>query len=211
MAGNDRYRNGENHGEGEKSPRFTVSDRRFWRGRDELQVEGGPGPQESRRLPTYLEELQQKLEEKDNKLREYIAEIKKENEEFRSRLTRDMERRVETEKLNLIKGFLAILDNLDRALDSGRRLQNPEAFRVGVQMIRDQFMNQLSINGVQRLNRRGEVFNPETDEAVEVVAATKKEEDNMILEEIEPGYVRDDYLIRPAKVRVGKYIAENSH
>jgi molecular chaperone GrpE len=209
MPGDDKYQTNGNHDESKKSPRFSVSDRRFWIEKSASEGEEVLVSQEARRLPTYVEELQQKLEEKDKKLKEYIAEIKKENEEFRSRLTKEMEKRLEGEKLNIVKEFLIILDNLDRALDSGRSLENPEAFMTGVQMIRDQFLNQLSINGIQRLNRIGEEFNPEIDEAVEVVPATKKEQDNLILGEIEPGYVHNENLIRPAKVRVGKYISEN--
>lgn len=206
MLDSDKYQMSGNHDEIKESPKFVVSDKRFWIAKGDSEGEEGPGPQESKRLPTYLEELQQKLEEKDKKLKEYIAEIKKENEEFRGRLTKDMERRLEAEKLNLIKGFLGILDNLDRALDSGKALENPESFMTGVQIIRDQFLNQISINGVQRLNRIGEVFNPETDEAVEVVTAANKEGDNLVLGEIEPGYVQNNHLVRPAKVKVGKHI-----
>jgi molecular chaperone GrpE len=209
---NDKIQIDNNHDEPKESPKFTISDKRFWLAENESKEEGdAPLSQERRKLPTYLEELEQKLEEKDKKLKEYITEIKKENEEFRSRLNRDMERKLESEKANLMKGFLEILDNLDRALDSGKGHENPEAFMTGVQMIRDQFLNQLSTNGIQRLNRIGEIFDPETDEAIEVVRTTKEEEDNLVLGEIEPGYVQNDHLIRPAKVRVGKYLTENIH
>jgi molecular chaperone GrpE len=195
----------ENQDTSPEATRFSVKDRRFWVTKSPDQEEIPESP-EKRRLPTYLEELQQKLDEKDKKLKEYIAEVKKENEEFRNRLTRDMERRLEGEKSNLIKGFLTILDSLDRALDSGKPTENPEAFFTGIQIIRNQFLTQLNNNGVQRLSRVGEPFNPETDEAIEVVITNKREEDNLVLEEIESGYIMNDRLIRPAKVKVGRFV-----
>jgi len=197
----------EEHIKSNETPKFTVKDKRFWVTKSGDQSEESTVEyQEKRRLPTYLEELQQKLEEKDRKLKEYVEEIRRENEEFRNRLTRNMEKKLEGEKGDIVKGFLTVLDNLERALDSGRPAENPEAFLEGVQIIRNQFLSQLNSIGVERLRRVGEPFNPETDEAIELITTSKKEEDNIVLEEIQAGYVMNGRLIRPAKVKVGKYV-----
>ena len=74
--------------EHEDKPKVMVTDRRHWVSESE-EGEGGEEPQTEDRLPTYVEQLKQEAEEKDKRLREYIAAFKEksaENDEFRARL-----------------------------------------------------------------------------------------------------------------------------
>ncbi|HIE42593.1 MAG TPA: nucleotide exchange factor GrpE, partial [Nitrospinaceae bacterium] len=73
------------------------------------------------RLPTYVERLKQEAEEKDKRLREYIAAYKVksgEDDEFRDRLEKDNEIRLDQFKANLFSRLIPILDNLTRAIQT---------------------------------------------------------------------------------------------
>ncbi|MBO0862444.1 MAG: nucleotide exchange factor GrpE, partial [Chloracidobacterium sp.] len=50
---------------------------------------------------------------------------------------------------------------------------------------------------------RGEEFNPEVHEAVEIVPVAK-DQDNRVIEEFQTGYTFGARLLRPARVRVGR-------
>ncbi|MBT3414987.1 MAG: nucleotide exchange factor GrpE, partial [Nitrospina sp.] len=73
------------------------------------------------RLPTYVERLKQEAEEKDKRLREYIAAYKEksgEDDEFRKRLEKDNDIRLDQFKANLFSRLIPILDNLNRAIEA---------------------------------------------------------------------------------------------
>ncbi|MBI2875501.1 MAG: nucleotide exchange factor GrpE [Candidatus Tectomicrobia bacterium] len=189
---------------------FTVIDKRPWAEGAEVEAATGTteAPAEGHRYPSFVEELLEKLQEKDRQLREFIAsykeQAKRENEEFRKRLTREMERQIESAKANLVRPFLDVLDNLDRALAHATIEGQLDPLLQGVESIRGQFLSVLRDLGVQRLSRCGQVFNPEIDEALQVVVVEEAEKDNLVLEEIQPAYTLNDKLIRPALVKVGK-------
>ncbi len=58
-------------------------------------------------------------------------------------------------------------------------------------------------NGVKRIETTGKRFDPNVHEAVAAENTPDIEED-MILEELRPGYMLNDRLLRPAQVKVAK-------
>ena len=76
---------------------------------------------EEERLPSYVEKLKKEAEEKDKKLKEYIAAYKEktaEDDEFRKRLEKDNDVRLDQFKANLFSRLVPILDNLNRAIEA---------------------------------------------------------------------------------------------
>ncbi len=191
----------------ERPKGFTVIDKRFWVKKEE--GEESKEEEKSTRYPTYVEELLAKLEEKEKQLNEYISayrRVKLESEEFQKRLSKDFEKRVEIMKGNIIKNLLPLLDNFERALNSTKDTKDFDGFFNGVKMIYSQFLNILKNDGVERLERVGKVFDPNLDEAIDVVNVENEEEDNVVVDEFEGGYMLNGKLLRPAKVRVGRFI-----
>ena len=193
----------------EEDKSFTISDRRHWARRqrgDELEEPAEPGE----RLPTYVEELKAEAEEKDATLREYIASYKKVKEEMeaaRARLAQDMERRLERDKQEFFAGLLPVLDNMERALATGENHQDYEGLLKGIIMVRDLFLQRLQSEGIERIAAVGEPFDPAIHEAMDVVAVEAADQDNKVVEELCPGYLYRDHLLRAAQVRVGRYAA----
>ncbi|MBI3325084.1 MAG: nucleotide exchange factor GrpE [Nitrospinae bacterium] len=192
-------------------PRFTVVDKRSWVTRekeDNGQATGTDAPPV--RLPTYLEQLQAQLQEKDRLLKTHLAELRHEQEEVRRRLARDLEQRVEHATGMLLTDFLPVLDNMERALEAAEQQPNLAALLEGVRLVRTQFLNVLGHHGLTPLNRQGQPFDPSLDEAVAMLEVTEASQDNLVLQEWEKGYTLREKVLRPAKVAVGKLPAEDS-
>ena len=157
------------------------------------------------RLPTYVEKLKHEAEEKDKRLREYIAAYKEksgENDDFRKRLEKDNDIRLDQFKANLFSRLIPILDNLNRAIQTTRSSKDLEALQQGVEMVAKQYARELKNNGVEPINTQNRKFDPKTDEVVMTEDTTDPEQDNMIVEELEPGYIFKEKLIKAAKVKV---------
>lgn len=191
------------------SKAFAVSDRRHWARRQEGEELKEP-VEPSERLPNYVERLKAQMEEKDATLREYISSYKKMKEEMeaaRARLGKDMERRLELHKLEFFSGLLPILDNLDRAVAAAEGHQDHEGLLKGVAMVRDLFLQKLQAQGIERMQAVGEAFDPKMHEAMAVVEVEPPEEDNTVVEELSPGYLYKDTLLRAAQVKVSQRAA----
>ncbi len=157
------------------------------------------------RLPTYVERLKQEAEEKDKRLREYIAAYKEksgEDDEFRKRLEKDNDVRLDQFKANLFSRLIPILDNLNRATQATGSNKDFDALHQGMEMVAKQFARELKNNEVQKIDTQNRKFNPQTDEVVMTEETTDPEQDNTIVEELEPGYIFKDKLIKAAKVKV---------
>ncbi len=189
-----------------EEPSFIVSDRR--RGALREGDEGEAPPAEKQRLPTYLEQLQAQLEEKDRKLREFMDRVEQENAGFRERLNRETERRMEQARTELILEFLPVLDNLERAIASAEEHGPDDNLLEGIKMVNDQFLGQLKKEGVERVEVVGEPFDPSVSEALGTVPTSEPEEDNRVSDELEKGYTINGKLLRPAKVRVRRLATE---
>jgi molecular chaperone GrpE len=191
-------------------PQFHVNDKRFWVARaTEGESQERVATDATSRMPTYVEKLQEQLQEKDRLLRAHVAEIRGEQEELRRRLARDLEQRVELAAGNLLADFLPVLDNLDRALQSAEQHPNVEALLKGIHLVRTQFLNVLARHGLKPLERQGQPFDPGLDEAMTTVEVNDPHQHNLVLQEWEKGYTLHDKVVRPAKVAVGKLRAED--
>lgn len=188
------------------APPFTVKDKRF---RADTEKEEAPAED---KLPTYVEQLKKHAEESENKLKEYIAAYKKkmmENDEFRKRLEINSQKRAEQLNGEFILNLIPVVDNLERAITSAENGRDFDSLLQGIKITQNFFINQLKTCGVERIEVCGKTFKPEDEEAVEVVEVNSKDKDNIVIDELEKGYRFKDRLLRPAKVRVGKYITES--
>ena len=157
------------------------------------------------RLPSYVEKLKQEVEDKDKRLREYISAYKEksgENDDFRKRLEKDNDVRLDQFKANLFARLVPILDNLNRAIKTNSTNKGVEAVQQGVEMVSKQFARELKNNGVTTIETQNRKFDPQTDEVVMTEETNDTERDNMIVEELEPGYMFKEKLIKAARVKV---------
>ena len=183
-----------------------VIDRRWWaQGGDAAAADTSDG--RTSRKPTYVEELEQQVAEKDRQAQEYIAKYRQAAAEFdeaRLRLRREISKDIERTRREVIAEMLDVLDNLDRALDAARQATSPDALLTGVEMVHRQFLAKLEGLGVTRIQAEAQRFNPSEHEAVTTVPTTSHEQDGIVVGVIRHGYRIGGDVLRPASVAVGK-------
>ncbi len=117
--------------------------------------------------------------------------FKKRNQETRINAYRDG-------KTDIITKLLVIGDSLDRALS----MQLDEKTKAGIELTLRQFLETLESEGVTQINPLGEVFDPNTSEAIMKVDASDGEEANTVKQVFLKGYKMGDRIIRYAQVVV---------
>ena len=192
----------------EDPPEVKVVDRRWWANKS-ATAEGATSGEEVWQpgKPTYVEELERQLAEKDRQMTEYLAkyrEAAREFDESRARLRKDVAREVERGRRTLLVELLDVVDNLDRAIETGRAAPGAAALIDGVDIVRRQFLGKLEGFGVRRLDPLGEPFDPDRHEAVTTVPTSEPAEDGLVCGVVRAGYVIGDDVLRPATVAVMK-------
>ena len=139
---------------GEDDSGFKVADRRHWTQADEGDGEVDEAAAAEPARPTIIDEFRMRAEAAEQKLQEYIEAFKKhkeEQEQFRLRLTRDVDRRVNRQFADLISDLLESMDNLDLALSHVEDVPEAEPLAKGVRLARDRFLSSLDRRGVEKL------------------------------------------------------------
>ena len=186
-------------------PKIVVNDRRHWVDADDDTPIADDNLDE--RYPSVVEKLKQESEEKDKRLREYIAAYKTksaENDEFRIRLQKENESRLEQIKANFFQKLIPIVNNLQRATDSANSSSDFENLKQGIVMVHNQFMQELKDEGVTTIAAKGRAFDPKTDEAFLTMETEDPAQDNIVIEELEPGFMLNEKLLKAVKVKVAK-------
>ena len=186
----------------EEEPEINIVDRRSALLEEEELVQIS---KEEERLPSYVERLKKEAEEKDQQLKDYIAAYKEktaEDDGFRKRLEKDNDIRLDQFKANLFSRLVPILDNLNRAIDAANTNRDFDGLNQGVEMVSKQFSRELKNNNVEIIEAKNRKFDPKTDEALLTEETDDPQLDNMIVQELEPGYIFKDKLIKAAKVKV---------
>ncbi len=191
-----------------KDPSLRVVDRRWW-ARGEA-----PAPDESgARKPTYIEELEQRLNDATVHLQAVMNEHRRSLEEFeqvKARMRRDVAREVERARRGVLADLLEVVDNLERAIAASREPAGapaPDAsdkVARGVELVRDQFVAKLEAFGVSRVPTLGEPFDALRHEAVSTAPVEDPSQDGVVVAVVKNGYAIGDELLRPASVVVGK-------
>ena len=149
---------------------------------------------ESKKAPD-LKEAAEKLvrEEKDRYLR-----LAAEYDNFRKRSQKEKDSLYTDIKVDTLRKFLPVYDNLERAL---KQATADEAYRKGVEMIMAQFKSTMDGLGVTEIAAEGEKFDPEKHNAVMHVEDESFGE-NEIVEVFQRGFTLGDKVIRFAMVKV---------
>ena len=186
-----------------------VVDRRWWANQN-TEGDSSSSSSSSSLKPSYVEELEQKLADKDKQLQDAIARYRgaaAEFEESRLRLRREISKDVERSRREVLADLLDVVDNLDRALAAARGNAGPDrldSLIQGVDMVRRQFLLKLEGFGVRRIESDGQQFDPALHEAVSAVPASAATPDGTIVGIVRHGYRIGEDVLRPASVAVAK-------
>ncbi|MBU4263775.1 MAG: nucleotide exchange factor GrpE [Proteobacteria bacterium] len=151
---------------------------------------------------TEIDELEQaRLEaaETADKLLRLAAEF----ENYRKRMERDRALALKYAEEQAFKELLPCIDNLERAIEQGRKAHNASDLLAGVELTYKGLMNALEKFELVPMQSIGAPFDPNIHEAL-AMEASGEVDPNCVLREFEKGYMYKDRLIRPAKVVVAK-------
>ncbi len=160
------------------------------------------------RKPTYIEELERQLAEKDRIVQEELSKYRKASVEFeqaRARMRKELAKDAERSRREVLISLLEVVDNLDRAIDAARTAERPsDSLLQGVELVRQQFLSKLEGFNVFRVPSNGALFDPALHEAVSTVPPSDAAPDGHVAGVIRQGYRIGDEVLRPALVAVAK-------
>lgn len=133
------------------------------------------------------------------------SSLLEDNKAFRVRLEREKERVIEAERFSIATVLLEALDAIERALAAAGDAPGPLA--DGVRLTRDLLGKHVVALGAERLSLVGAPFDPHLAEAVDTSPVSDPSRDQIVIEEVWPGYRLGSRILRPARVRVGKAVS----
>lgn len=140
----------------------------------------------------------EKLQKERDALLDRLARLQAEFDNARKRSLREQQDFKEYALADALKSLLPIVDSFDRALASA---DGASEFVNGVQLINRQFHDTLAKLGLQPIEAKGQPFDPNLHQAVQMVE-TDEVDDHHVIDELQRGYKLKDRLLRPAMVRV---------
>ncbi len=105
---------------------------------------------------------------------------------------------------NLVKELLPIVDNLERAVDHGRKEEqrgDSDNLLQGIELTYRSLMQLLTRHGVVEIQALGQAFNPQIHEAVRRIPSSEQAP-GTVVEVYQKGYMLKDRMLRPAMVAV---------
>lgn len=166
--------------------------------KDENQVSGGS---ESTEIDS--EALMKRLEQAEAKVAEHLDGWQRAQAEFvnyKNRVQRDQESMKAQMKGDIIRKFLPVLDDLERALQSRPA---DDAWANGIDLIARKLQSVLDSEGVVRIEADGAMFDPNFHEAISH-EQSEDVESGRIIAVVQNGYMIGERVIRPALVRVAQ-------
>ena len=161
-------------------------------------AEDAPELQEHDRIA----ELERKLEEANSKALYAAAET----QNVRRRMETELQQATSYAAANFARDMLSIKDHLDRALAAvGEELRADKIasqFLAGIESTARELESAFGRHGITRIGAKGEPLDPHRHQAM--VELPSDEEPGTVIEEMQPGYMMKDRLLRPALVGVAK-------
>jgi molecular chaperone GrpE len=177
---------------------------------------------EDEKLHEEAEEVRKETAENSPELAEHdhVAELERQIEDAKSKAlyaaaeTQNVRRRLEQElqqatsyaAAGFARDMLAIKDHLDRALaavtEELRADKTAAQFLAGIEATSRELESVFQRHGVTRIKSMGEELDPHRHQAMMEIPS--EEAPGTIVEEMQPGYMMKDRLLRPALVAVAK-------
>jgi len=130
-------------------------------------------------------------------------------ENYRKRAVRDREDAVRFANDGLLREFIPVIDNLERALEHAGDDAGQKVLREGVEMTLVQFRKVLESAGVTEVAAAGSPFDPNFHQAMGQVE-TGDQPANTVVQVLQKGYLLRERLLRPALVMIARAPAEST-
>ncbi len=153
--------------------------------------------------PKEAKEIVEKSPDALKELEDKYLRLQAEFDNYKKRCFKEKTEFIKFANEGLIIELLGILDNFERGVKAADSTKDFKLLHQGVDMILKQLHALLESKGLKRIQTIGEAFDPHRHEAMEVVEQEGINKDT-VLEELQPGYLLNERIVRPAKVKVAK-------
>lgn len=162
--------------------------------------------QEITKLNHTIESLKNEIQSVQAKANEYLDGWQRSQAEFAN-----YKKRMEREQLiagqimagNIIKQFLDVIDDLDRALKNRPKEGDGAVWADGIDLIYRKFLSVLEAQGIKPIEAEGLFFDPNLHEAISHEDHPELES-GRVIGVVQQGYIYGDRVLRPARVRVAR-------
>jgi len=150
---------------------------------------------------TEAENIAKKNEQYYKETLEKFLRLQAEFDNYKKRQEKRQKEFIEYANQGLLSNLLAVVDNLERALESTKKEKNVKAISHGLKNILKEFHNVLNKEGVKPIESVNKKFDPYKHEAV-MKEETDKHSEDIVTEEFRKGYTIKSRILRPAMVKV---------
>ena len=140
-----------------------------------------------------------------NKLRYLMADF----DNYRKRMERQIESKINQGKAELILRFVSIHDDLSRAIETAKQGKSDQVVIQGLEGILRNVETLFDAEGVKEIETTGTPFDPNIHDAISFKYDDTVPE-NTVIAEIRKGYMMSDKVLRPSLVEISKRIVKNS-
>ncbi|MDO5374661.1 MAG: nucleotide exchange factor GrpE [Staphylococcus rostri] len=146
-----------------------------------------------------LEALQSEVDAAEEKYLRLYAEF----ENYKRRIQNEADIQKTYRAQQVLTDVLPTLDNIERALQIEGDDESFVSLKKGVQMVYDSLIKALEDNGLERIQAKGEQFDPNFHQAV-IQDDNPDFESGAITEELQSGYKLKDRVLRASMVKVNQ-------
>ena len=143
------------------------------------------------------------LEEKYNELNDKYLRLFSEFDNFRKRTARERIEESKTASGNIIMSLLPVIDDMERALQTMKENQIPEADLEGLRLIYNKLMRTLQQKGLEEIQSLNQEFDTDKHEALTNIPVENEDMKGKVVDVVQKGYTLNGKVIRFARVVVG--------
>jgi len=147
------------------------------------------------------------IQDETKDLKDQLLRSLAENENLRKRTAKEIEQIKKYGHISLLRDFLNVVDNMERAVKSSTSENQSETGSKnlidGIEIVLKEMKLLLEKNQIKKIEPLHEKFDYNFHQAMFETPSSDYEE-GLIVEVVQPGYVLHDRLIRPAMVGVSK-------
>jgi molecular chaperone GrpE len=152
------------------------------------------------------ETLKKALEQAEAKSKEFFDGWQRERADFsnyKKRVDREQAMLSQNIAAEIIKKYLMVLDDMDRAMKMRPSEGDLTTWANGFELIYRKLQNILDAENIKRIPAEAEEFNPLRHEAISI-EESPDHESGQVIGVVQEGYTLGDRVIRPARVRVAR-------
>ncbi len=147
-----------------------------------------------------LDKALEKIAELQDKYLRSVAEF----DNYRKRTLKERAELILNGGEKVITAVLPVIDDMERAIENGKKTDDPEVLREGMELIHQKLMKILEAQGVSLIDTDAADFDTDVHEAVAMVPGMGDDKKGKVIDCLQKGYKLNDKVIRHAKVAVGQ-------